>query len=350
VVVVFAACASVLSLLRLESVKLAAAVGGFLVPAFIFFRFGSGYWLSYLSLAACFTAVLAFCRVSPFKLAVSYLFGGVVGVGTSALFSHAASSGGLSPWIAMAYGVFLVSLIAYLIGVQALKLHGHYLAMATMGFGVIVSIVLLQWEPVTGGTSGIYGIPNLQILGRALDKDVLVYYLVWTIVVGVIALSANIVNSRIGRAFRAVHGSEVAASTLGVDTARYKVQVFVLSAALASIAGSLYSHYVTFISPEPFGFKFSTELVVMVVVGGMASVWGAIFGAGVITALGEALRYLEQLKTQSLGFPISDLDVVLFGLILMLIMIYLPQGLVRGVADSVKFAMKFGRRRKKGGR
>ena len=253
---------------------------------------------------------------------------------------------GLSPWIAMAVGVIITSVVAYLLGAQALRLHGPYLAMATLGFGVIVSIVLLQWEPMTGGTSGIFGIPSLQIGRLTFDNDVSVFYLVWGLATVVIALSANIVHSRLGRAFRAVHGSEAAAASLGVDTSRYKVQVFVLSAALASVAGSLYAHYVTFISPEPFGFKFSVELMVMVVVGGMASVWGAIFGAATITILGELLRELGDVNIGSMGVTLSDLDVVFFGLILMVIMIYMPDGLVRSVVDAAKFSLRMARRKK----
>ncbi|MGQ9524842.1 MAG: branched-chain amino acid ABC transporter permease [Armatimonadota bacterium] len=248
------------------------------------------------------------------------------------------ADGGVSPWLAMAAGMVFVSTAAYLVGAQALRLHGYYLAMATLGLGVIVSIVFLQWEPVTGGTSGIYGIPSLQALGMSFDRDISMYYLVWTVVVALVAAANNIVNSRVGRAFRAVHSSEIAAATLGVDTTRYKVQVFILSAALASLAGSLYAHYVTFISPEPFGFRFSVELVVMVVVGGMASVWGAIFGAGTVTVLGEILRGLGHGEVPGLGVPLSDFDVVVFGLILMVIMVYLPAGLVRGVVDWARFA------------
>ncbi len=266
-----------------------------------------------------------------------------IGAYTSAILT---TRTGISPWIAIAVGVAITCVVAYLLGAQALRLHGPYLAMATLGFGVIVSIVLLQWEPMTGGTSGIYGIPSLQIGKLTFGNDVSVFYLVWGLATIVLALSANIVHSRIGRAFRAVHGSEVAASSLGVDTSRYKVQVFVLSAALASVAGSLYAHYVTFISPEPFGFKFSVELMVMVVVGGMASVWGAIFGAAAITILGELLRELGNVSIGSMGATLADLDVVFFGLILMVIMIYMPEGLVRSVVDAAKFSLRMARRKK----
>ena len=345
VIALMAACAAVLALLRAESGKLALSLGGFLLVAALVLHLGPGHWLPYVVGVVCCLAVSAACRMSPIKLAASYAFGGAVGFGALALLGHALSSGGISPWYGMIAGVLFTCLAAYLVGVQALRLQGYYLAMATLGFGVIVSIVFLQWEPVTGGTSGIYGIPNLRIAGKPLDNDISMYYLVWGLVAAVIALSANIVDSRVGRAFRAVHGSETAAAALGVDTARYKVQVFVLSAALASIAGSLYAHYVTFVSPEPFGFKFSIELVVMVVVGGLASIWGAIFGAGAITILGELLRGLQQSSTGGLGLTLSDFEVVVFGFILIVIMIFLPAGLVRGAVDFVRFAARVARRK-----
>ena len=157
------------------------------------------------------------------------------------------------------------------------------------------------------------------------------YYIVWAAACLLLVLSANIVDSRVGRAFRAVHGSEVAASTLGVNVSGFKIQVFVLSAAYAALAGCLYAHYVKFVNPEPFRFTFSIELVVMVVIGGMGSVWGALVGAGTITILSELLR------------SFGDYDVIAFGVILMVIMTFLPQGLTRAAADLLQVILR-GRR------
>ena len=356
------AAAAVVAILRLESAKLAACVVGFALPAVLAVKLGFRSPAPYLTAAALIFALWALLRMSVAKLIFAYALGALGGFASVKLLSQSTPDG-LSPWLAMLIGVALVSLVSYLMGVHAMRLRGHYLAMATLGFGIIVSIVFIQWDPVTGGTSGISAIPSLSLpainlhLGHflnvhraalPLDNDRAMYYLVWSIVVVVIALSANIVSSRVGRAFRAVHGNETAATTLGVDTGRYKVQVFMLSAALASVAGSLYAHYVTFVGPETFGFKFSIMLVVMVVVGGMASVWGAIFGAGAITVLGQLLTSQKQITVLGSSMPLSDFDVVVFGLILMLIMIYLPAGLVRGVVDSAKLAVRFGRGRKRG--
>lgn len=341
-----AAAAGLAGLLRSQSGRYMLALAGFVLPAGLLAFLGPWHWLPYLAAVACCAAIPRLCRLAPLRLLGAYAFGAAAGGAAYAILSHA-GTGGMSPWLAMAAGICLSCLVAYLLGIQTIRLQGHYLAMATLGFGIIVSILFREWSPVTGGTSGIYGIPNLELGGRSLGKDAPMFLFVWLLVAAVMALSDNIVNSRVGRAFRAVHGSETAAVTLGVDTGRYKLQVLVLSAGLASLAGSLYAHYVTFISPEPFGFKCSVELVVMVVVGGMASIWGAIFGAGAITILGEVLRGLGDARAPLLGFPLADLDVVIFGLVLMLIMIYLPAGLVRGTVDSAKFALRLARRKRK---
>ena len=228
-----------------------------------------------------------------------------------------------SPWLGMIGAVLVTGLVAYLIGTPTLKLRGHYLAMATLGFGVIVKIVFAQWTLFTGGTSGITGLPPLSIRGVELVDDRQYYYLVWFFVILLIWLSYNIVESRVGRALRAVHTSEIAATSVGVDTAKYKIQVFVLSGMYCGLAGALYAHYVRFVNPDPFGFMFSIELVVMVVIGGMASIWGAIAGAGTITLLSQVLR------------PFEDYEVLAFGLILVLVMIYMPAGLTRTSVELV---------------
>jgi branched-chain amino acid transport system permease protein len=141
----------------------------------------------------------------------------------------------------------------------------------------------------------------------------------------ILALSANLVESRTGRAIRALHDSEAAAQSLAVDTARMKLKVFVWSALYASLAGSFYAHTLNFIAPSSFGFMFSIKLVTMVVLGGMASIWGSLLGAAVLTVLPEVLTVFH------------DFEVVIFGAILVVVMIFLPRGLVRGLMDLWEF-------------
>jgi branched-chain amino acid transport system permease protein len=147
----------------------------------------------------------------------------------------------------------------------------------------------------------------------------LYFYLVWAFVILLLMFSLNVINSRVGRALRAVHGSELAANAMGVEASRYKVQVFVLSAIYASMAGSLYAHFVTFNSPSSFSLMFSILLLMMVVVGGAGTIWGALLGAAVLTLLPEYLRGLE------------DFEVLAYGAILMIVLLYMPQGILEGM-------------------
>jgi len=259
-------------------------------------------------------------------------YAGQISLGHAAFFGLGAYTSGIltatcgvSPWLALPAGLVLSGSAAFLIGVPALKLRGYYLAMATLGFGIIVSIILNQAQPLTGGPSGLSGIPPLNLAGFPLNTARRLYPLIWLAVGVILALSANLVDSRAGRALRALHDSEAAAASLGVDTARLKLKIFIWSALYASLAGSLYAHSLNFIAPASFGFMFSIKLVAMVVVGGMASIWGSLLGAGVLTVLPEVLTAFH------------DFEMVIFGAILMVVMIFLPRGLVRGLLDLREF-------------
>jgi branched-chain amino acid transport system permease protein len=250
--------------------------------------------------------------------------------GLGAYISGILSGGyGISPWVALAAAAVATGLVAWAVGFPIFRLRGNYLAMATLGFGIIVHILFVELRQVrlwiidiadlTGGPSGLpYPVPPLTIGAFAFDSDSSYYYLVWAVCFALLFLARNIVRSRTGRALQALHTSEAAAASLGVDVARLKVKVFVLSAVYASLAGSLYAHYVAFVSPQPFGFLASVQLVVMAVVGGLASIWGAVVGSAAVKILSELLH------------EFGNLDVIVFGLILMLMIIFTPEGLARG--------------------
>jgi len=247
---------------------------------------------------------------------------------------------GLNPWLCMIMAALVTGALAAAIGTPIFRLRGHFLAMATLGWGIIVYIVFNELREITGGPSGLTGIPNLVLFEMPLNTDVRYYYLVWAFALGVIFLSRNIVDSRVGRALQAIHGSESAAAALGVDTPWYKLAVFTLSAVYASLAGSLYAHYLLFVNPPPFGFKFSIELLVMVMIGGLAHIWGALFGAALITILGESLRATIPLV---MGHASGEYEIIAFGLILMGTMIALPEGLwpwVSGTAARIRGTRK----------
>jgi branched-chain amino acid transport system permease protein len=232
------------------------------------------------------------------------------------------------PWVAIVVGMIVTGAFAYLIGRPILRLRGNYLAMATLGLGIVTYIVFREGEDITGGNDGIPGIPRLAI-GTLFKFWPMsrYYYLVWGLAIVVIIIALNIVNSRVGRALRAIHGSEVAANMTGVDTDRYKVQVLVISAMMASLAGSLYAHFQALIAPTPFNFQASVELVVMAAVGGLASVWGAPFGVAVTYIIREVLRARLHEVLHMAG---GEHELIAYGIILVLIMIFMPEGLTRG--------------------
>jgi branched-chain amino acid transport system permease protein len=228
---------------------------------------------------------------------------------------------GLSPWLALPCAMLAAGLVALVVGYPTLKLSGYYLGMGTLGIGMIVFIVFREWSSVTGGASGFVGIPPLGLGGRALLDVRSYYFLVWAVVLLALCGSQRLIRSRVGRALRSIHDSEAAARAVGIPTSRLKLQVFVLSAVMSAVAGFLYAHMVGFISPDTFSFIVSVKLVTMVVIGGMASIWGALLGAALLTLLPEVLH------------AFAEFEMVVYGLILMTVMIFLPQGLTRGILD-----------------
>lgn len=226
---------------------------------------------------------------------------------------------GWPPLAALGTGAVLVGALAAVIGRPVLRLKGHYLAMATLGMGIIVSIVIATEDRVTGGPDGLAVVP-FQVFGWSLKGEETWYWAVAATLVVTVALALNLMASPIGRALRSIHGSEIAAEVMGVDAARYKLLAFVVSAVLAGVAGSMAAHYSGFITPGKVGFFHSIELVTMVIFGGMASTFGALVGAAVLTALPQALTSLR------------EYELLVFGALLMGTMIFMPRGLVPSLA------------------
>ncbi len=248
-----------------------------------------------------------------------------IGAYTTAILS---TTFGISPWIALLGAVGGAILVAFVVGLPTLKLSGYYLGMGTLGFGMIVNIIFREWSGVTGGSSGFVGIPMLEAGNIIFDAGRNYFFLVWGVVFVAIVICRRILSSRMGRALRSIHDGENASMAVGVNTHFLKLQIFMFSAALGSVAGFLYAHFVMFISPESFGFMVSVKMVTMVVIGGMASVWGAILGASLLTLLPEVLHSFQ------------EYEMIIFGLILMLVMIFMPQGLTRGLLDIYEHSRK----------
>lgn len=227
--------------------------------------------------------------------------------------------------LALLAGMVLSGLLAFVVARPILRLRGHYLAMATLGLGIIVSIVLNQEVGLTGGPDGM-PVDPFTVAGFAIEGPLAWYAVVAVSLLLVTWLSLNLIDSPVGRALRAVHGAETAARTCGVDTTSYKVFVFVLSAVIASYAGSLYAHFTGWLTPDEAGFLRSIQFVTMVVLGGMASTFGAVAGAALLGALPQVLTVFH------------DYEHVVLGAAMMATMILLPRGLLPSL-----FAL-FGRR------
>ena len=242
-------------------------------------------------------------------------FFGLGGYGTALLASRYA-------WpslVALGAAVVGVALLAFLVARPILRLRGHYLAMATLGLGIIVSMVLATEDRITGGPDGLQ-VPPLAIGTFAVGGEPLWYALAVGTLLLAVFVASNVVDSPAGRALRALHTSEVAAQVAGIDTARYKLFAFVLSAAFAALAGALSAFHAGFITPSSASFLRSIEFVTMVVFGGMASTAGAIVGAAVLTLLPQVLTSLR------------DYETIVFGALLMATMIFMPRGIVPTLA------------------
>ncbi|MBW1727632.1 MAG: branched-chain amino acid ABC transporter permease [Deltaproteobacteria bacterium] len=258
-------------------------------------------------------------------------YAGQISIGHAAFFGIGAyisailtTNYGMNPWACMVIGMAVTAVVAVLVGAPSLKLRGHYLAMATLAFGIIIFIIFNEEIEWTGGPDGMSGIPGLTLFGFEFNSVERYYYLVWGFVIAAFIFTVNVIQSGTGRALRAIHASEPAARAMGVDVSRFKILVFVYSAVLASLAGSLYAHYLNFVNPATFDLFFSIKLLIMIALGGMHNIWGAIVGTGLITFLSnEWLYYFE------------EFEVIVYGAILLFVTVLLPDGLA-GVPGIVK--------------
>ncbi len=226
----------------------------------------------------------------------------------------------VSPWVAVILAVVITVIIALAIGLPVLRLKGHYLAMATLGFGIIIYRVVLG-TPFFGEADGISNIPGFRILPNLIvDGDfthrVQNYYIAWGIVVIGLLLLINLIYSRTGRALRYLHGSEEAANAMGINAARFKLSIFILAAVFASVAGIFLTHFNAGIGPSESSVMKSVRYVAIVAVGGMANIWGTLI-------MGTVLNFL------SLRGIFGSYDDAVFGAILILIMIFAPDGILK---------------------
>lgn len=217
-------------------------------------------------------------------------------------------------------GCLISAAVALVIGIPLLRLSGHFLALATLALFVIVTQLFFEWDWLTGGSLGITGIPRISVFGWTLDSPVRFYYFIWPITLLCFWLLANIASGRPGLAMRAMRDSPEAAEVMAIDSAVLRTKLFVLSALLGSLSGSLFAHYVGYISVESFTLERTILLVLAAVIGGVRNPWGALPGAIFVSFLPELLS------------PLGDVYRILFGLGLVLVIMLFPQGLL-GIAD-----------------
>ena len=229
---------------------------------------------------------------------------------------------GASPWLTLLVGLLLTAAVAVLIGSLTLKLSGHFLPLGTIAWGISLYFLFGTMESL-GGHTGISGIPAIGLLGWTLDEGGEIYYLIWAFLLVAMLTTHNLLDSREGRAIRALKGGRVMAEAMGVDTSRSRMVIFVIAALLACASGWLYAHMQRFVNPTPFGVHIGIEYLFMAVVGGAGYVWGAIVGAGVITVLKQ---WLQNWLPSLLGAT-GNFETIVFGLLMVLVLHRAREGL-----------------------
>lgn len=289
----------------------------------VFFK--SNFGLSMLTIIGIYSLICT-------GLVLLFGFGGQVSLGHAAFFGLGAYSSAilttryaLDPWLALVAGALVSAGMAAVLSIPASKLHGLSVALVTLGFNVIVFILTRELWQFTGGPSGIVDIPPLRIGQWAFRGEIPYYYVTWVLVWLGLVFGFNLADSRVGLTLKAQKSSQIAAEALGVDTLKLRGQIMVLSGVYASLAGSVYAHYLGAINPAAFGVPMSIEFILMVVLGGSGTIWGGVVGAVMIYLITEVLR-----KTVPWFFPeiSGEVEMLFLGVILVLILLFVPEGLV----------------------
>lgn len=259
--------------------------------------------------------------------------------GLGAYISGILSARGIIPPLPSIFvGAMCVALIAYVIGAPVLRLRGFYLACATFAIIIIAQVSAAQLTSLTGGPEGLVGIPGLSVGHFVFKTDFHFYYLSWVLCLGCYWFCSNLIISRVGRAMRSFHDSEIASQSMGVNVARYKLQIFVLTAVMASLAGSIFCFYLRFVVPDSFGFPLLVELLMMIIIGGIGDLRGALVGTFVVLWLTELIHgYLGKI----LPVMTSEVDAIFFGVLIIIVLIFMPRGLTGWIDQLIYQGWKF---------
>ncbi|WP_312815838.1 branched-chain amino acid ABC transporter permease [Sedimentibacter sp.] len=217
-------------------------------------------------------------------------------------------------WIGMILAGLISLLFGLILGIPSLRIRGDYLAIVTLGFNEIIRYVLLNMQSITNGPMGIKGIPSPTIFGYTLNTKQQMFYLIWILVIITCVVMNRMSNSRFGRTLVAIREDEIAATSLGINTGKYKIWSFAITAAFAGIGGSFFAHYMNFINPNNFTSNESILILCMITVGGRGSIIGSVIGVAILFLLPELLR------------PIADYRMLIYGILLVLMMVFKPKG------------------------
>lgn len=283
-------------------------------------------------------------------LALLFGYAGQISLGHAAFFGIGAYASGYVTtrlgWPFLAGLLLAVTMSAaggLLLALPSLRLKGHYLAMATLGFSEIASILFVEAKPITGGNDGLSGIPYASVAGFRFATPAANYWLVWGVAIAAVIAVSGVVRSRPGRAMAALHGSELGASACGIDPARVKTAAFVVSAGLAGLAGCLYAHVLGFVSPSTFALDTSIILVAMVVLGGSRSLAGPLAAAAVLTLIPFADSILPGLPASAVAF-LQDWKGDISGVVIIAVMLFAPGGIAGAVRAARRRAGAIGGR------
>ena len=279
------------------------------------------YWITLLNYIGLYSIVaIGLVLLTGIGGMTSFGQAAFVGIGAYST-AYLTTQFGVSPWLALIAGVVLTALIALLLGAVTMRLSGHFLPLGTIAWGLALFFLFGNLD-ILGKYDGINGIPVLDVLGIELESGRHIYFLIWVVVLLAVVSVQNLLNSRPGRAIRALRGGGSMAEAMGVNTAWMRVVIFVYAAVLAAISGFLYAHLQRSVNPTPFGLNHGIEFLFMAVVGGVAHVWGAVLGAAILTVLQD---YLQTLLPKLLGEN-GNFEVIVFGILMVLLLQYARRG------------------------
>ncbi|CAB3780777.1 Vitamin B12 import ATP-binding protein BtuD [Paraburkholderia caffeinitolerans] len=279
------------------------------------------YWITLLNYIGLYSIVaIGLVLLTGIGGMTSFGQAAFVGLGAYAT-AYLTTQYGVSPWLALIVGVVITALVALVLGLVTMRLSGHFLPLGTIAWGLALFFLFGNLD-MLGKYDGINGIPVLNVLGINLESGRHIYYLIWVVVLASVISVQNLLNSRTGRAIRALRGGGLMAEAMGVNTAWMRVVIFVYAAVLAAVSGFLYAHLQRAVNPTPFGLNHGIEYLFMAVVGGVAHVWGAVLGAAILTVLQD---WLQTLLPKLLGEN-GNFEIIVFGILMVLLLQYARRG------------------------